>query len=93
MRESGAPMSWFDRACGGSACLVPFGLALAHVASASVWRDDLALLRGLAWVGNGRSGGLSTLLVQASFFLPLGSLYFRANLFAALALGASGPFS
>jgi hypothetical protein len=65
-------------------------LALAHVASTSVWRDDLAVLRGLAWIGNGRSGGLSMLLVQASFLVPIGSLYFRASLLAALALGASG---
>jgi hypothetical protein len=83
-------LSWFERACGGTAFVVPFGVALAHVGSASVWRDDLALLRGLAWVGNDRTGGLSAILVQASFLMPLGSVHFRAGFAAALALAASG---
>lgn len=90
MHDERAHTPWFDRACGGAAFFVPFVLALSHVASTSVWRDDLAILRGLEWVGNGRTGGISALLVQASFFVPLGSLYFRASLFAALVLGASG---
>jgi hypothetical protein len=90
MHDEREHTSWFDRACGGAAFFIPFVLALSHVASTSVWRDDLAILRGLKWVGNGRTGGISALLVQASFFVPLGSLYFRASLFSALALGASG---
>jgi hypothetical protein len=87
--QDGSP-SWFERLCGGAAFFLPFGVALAHVASASVWRDDLALLRGVAWVGNDRTGGLSAILVQASFLLPLGSVTFRAGFAAALALAASG---
>jgi hypothetical protein len=84
------PRSWFERACGGAAFLVPFGVALAHVGSSSAWRDDLPLLRGLAWVGNDRTGGLSAILVQTSFLVPFGSVYFRAGLAAALVLAASG---
>jgi len=87
---AGDPPTWFERACSAAALLVPFGLALTRVAGSSVWRDDLALLRGLAWVGNGRTGGLSALLVQASFFVPIGSVYFRAGLGAALVLAAAG---
>jgi hypothetical protein len=87
----GAPStSWFERACRTAAFFVPFGVALAHVASSPVWRDDLALLRGLAWVGNGRTGGVSAIVVQASFFVPLGSLYFRAGLAMAVVLGLAG---
>src|SRR5438552_535302 len=88
MRD-GSP-TWFERACGAAAFFVPFGVALAHVSSAAMWRGDAALLRGLAWTGNGRSGALSAILVQASFFVPLGSIAFRASLGAALALAASG---
>jgi hypothetical protein len=84
------PAPWFERICAAAAFFVPFEVALLHVGSSSAWRDDLPLLRGLAWVGNGRSSGLWCVLVQASFFLPLGSLYFRASAAAALALGASG---
>jgi hypothetical protein len=82
--------TWFERACGGAAFVVPFAVALAHVGSASVWRDDLALLRGVAWVGHDRTGGLSAILTQASFWVPLGSVTFRAGFAAALALAAAG---
>ena len=87
----GAPAAtWFERACGIIAFVLPFGVSLAHLASGPVWRDDSALLRGLAWVGNRPSGGVSALLVQASFFLPVGSIYFRVALGSALVLGAAG---
>jgi hypothetical protein len=85
-----ASPTWFERACAAAAFFVPFAVALMHVASSPVWRDDAALLRGLAWVENGRSGALSAILVQAAFFVPLGSIHFRAGLGATLALAASG---
>src|SRR5438105_6480651 len=84
------PPSWYERACAIAAFFVPFGVALAHVASAPLWRDDVALLRGWAWVASGRSGGLSAILAQGSFFIPIGSLHFRAGLAAALVLATSG---
>jgi hypothetical protein len=82
--------SWFERACRAASFFVPFAVALVHVASSPVWRDDLPLLRGLAWVGSGRTGGVSAIVVQASFFVPLGSLYFRAGLASAVVLGLAG---
>jgi hypothetical protein len=69
---------------------VPFGVAIAHAGTASIWRDDLALLRGLAWVGVGRAGNVSALLAQASYFVPLGSVHFRLAFVAAVVLGAAG---
>src|SRR5882724_1743062 len=87
---SSATWPRFERVCAAAAFFVPFAVALLHVASASVWRDDATMLRGLAWAGGARSGGLSALLVEASYFLPTGSVHFRASLFSALALGGAG---
>jgi hypothetical protein len=84
-----ARVFWFEKGCVAAVVVVPFLVALVHLASASVWRDDLPLLRGLAWVGSGRSGGLGAMLVQASFFVPLGSVHFRAGLCFAAVLAAS----
>src|SRR5205814_7538929 len=77
---AGAVFCWFERGCVTAVTVIPFLLGVAHLASTSVWRDDLPLLRGLAWVGASGSGGLSAMLVEASFFLPLGSVHFRAGL-------------
>src|SRR5258706_7559082 len=85
-----ATSSRFERACGAAAFALPFVIALLHVASGSVWRDDAAILRGLGWVESARSGGLSAFLVQASYFFPIGSIHFRASLSSALALGGAG---
>jgi hypothetical protein len=82
--------TWFERACGVAAFFVPFGVALAHLGSSSAWRDDVALLRGLAWAGHDRTGGLSAILIQAAYGVPLGSMHFRAGLVSAIALAASG---
>src|SRR5882724_4071178 len=87
---SSATWPRFERVCAAAAFFVPFAVALLHVASASVWRDDATMLRGLAWAGGARSGGLSALLVEASYFFTTGSLHFRASLFSALALGGAG---
>ena len=70
--------------------VAPFAVALSHAGSASIWRDDVVLLRGLGWVGWGRAGCVSALAAQASFFLPLGSVHFRLALVAAMVLGAAG---
>lgn len=70
--------------------VAPFSVVVAHAGTASIWRDDLALLRGLAWIGWGSSGCVSALLAQLSFFLPVGSLHFRLALVAAVILGAAG---
>ncbi|MET0591687.1 MAG: hypothetical protein ABW133_03240, partial [Polyangiaceae bacterium] len=70
--------------------VAPFSVVVAHAGTASIWRDDLTLLRGLAWIGGGRSGCVSALLAQVSFFLPIGSLHFRLALVAAIVLGAAG---
>jgi hypothetical protein len=70
--------------------LAPFGVALGHAATASVWRDDVVVLRGLGRAGWGHAGCVSALLAQASFFLPLGSVHFRSAVMAAAVLGAAG---
>ncbi|HKQ70698.1 MAG TPA: hypothetical protein VJT73_15235 [Polyangiaceae bacterium] len=80
----------FAQAALALAFLVPFAVTLGHVGPSSVWRDDLALLRGIAWVENGRSGALSAVLVQASFFLSLGTLPFRAGVATSLVVGSVG---
>src|SRR4051812_24641163 len=69
---------------------VPFAVALAHLGSASQWRGDLALLRGLAWVGISGQGTLSALFIRFVALLPLGSTTFRAAVTSAAALGAMG---
>ena len=68
----------------------PFAVALAHAGSTSSWRDDAVVLRGLGWVGSGRTGCVSALVAQLSFFLPIGSVHFRLSLMAAVVLGAAG---
>src|SRR4051794_5554692 len=87
--DGGAVFRWFERGCVTAVTVIPFLLGIAHLASTSVWRDDLPLLRGLAWVGGSGSGGLGAMLVEISFFLPLGSLHFRAGLCFAGVLAAS----
>jgi hypothetical protein len=69
---------------------VPFVLGLFHVGSASQWRGDLTLLRGLARVGISGQGTLSALLVQVTELVPLGGATFRAAVAAPFALGAAG---
>jgi hypothetical protein len=70
--------------------VAPFAVALGHAGSASVWRDDAIVLRGLGWVGAGYGGCVSALMAQASFFLPLGSVHYRLAVLGAVVLGAAG---
>jgi hypothetical protein len=70
--------------------VAPFAVVIGHAATGSVWRDDLVVLRGLGWVGLGRTGAVSALFAQAAFYVPLGSVHFRLALMAAVVLGAAG---
>src|SRR3954470_14008431 len=81
---------WLVPTCGGVAFLAPFVVAMLHLGVGPTWRGDLPLLRGLAWLPAGALGRAWPLLVQGSYFLPLGSIPFRAGVVAALVLGCAG---
>ena len=84
------PLAWTSRLGAAISFAAPFAVALGHVGTAPAWRDDLVLLRGMAWLLLGRTGNVSALLTQAALFVPLGSVHFRLGVMAAAVLGAAG---
>ncbi len=68
---------------------IPGFVALNRVAVDSVWRDDLATIRGLGLVALGGATTLSTLAMQAASFFPIGPLPFRFAILSAFALSLS----
>jgi hypothetical protein len=89
--SGGTPLfGWSTRLGAALSFAAPFAVALLHAGTASIWRDDLVVLRGVGWVGLGQSGCLSALLAQASLLVPLGSAHFRLAFAAAIVLGAAG---
>ena len=91
MSAKGEP-SVLNRAAAALSALVPFAMALVHLPSGATWEGDVALLRGLAVSPMPGAGGVTTLLLQLAFLLPVGSLAFRAALLSAAALGLAGFF-
>ena len=81
---------WLARAGLLISTAAPFFVALGHASTASTWRDDVVVLRGLGWVGWGHSGCVSALLAQLAVFLPLGPVHFRLAVMGAIVLGAAG---
>lgn len=66
--------------------LTPGIVALYRISADSVWRDDMAVVRGLQVVSLGGPSSLSTLLMQASSLLPIGTLSFRMGIASAVGL-------
>ncbi len=89
-RRGEHPARWLQVAAQTTSCVVPFVVALLHSGSSPAWRDDLPILRSLSAMGAGRQGFVWPLLAQASQLVPLGNLFFRGALLAAIVLGACG---
>jgi hypothetical protein len=69
------------------AVLAPAFAAMSRVASSSSWCDDLPTVRGLGLVAIGSPASLSTVMMQLSSLVPLGSMSYRLAVGSALALG------
>ena len=68
------------------AVAIPAFTAAERVASDSVWRDDLPVVRGLGLAAVGGATTLSTIAMQAASLVPLGPLPFRMALVSVFAL-------
>jgi hypothetical protein len=71
---------------GWLAIAIPLFVTLSRVSAFTQWRDDLPLVRALGLVPIGGEGTLSSLLMQATSFLPIGGRVLRAALPSAVCL-------
>ena len=68
------------------AMTIPGYAAIQRVATDSVWRDDLPIVRGLGLAALGGSTTLTTIAMQVASLCPLGPLPFRMALVSVCAL-------
>ena len=78
--------AWLELACRMLSYALPFAVLLPHLNGEARFDTDLRLLRGLSWTGNSLTGAASAWVVQASYWLPLGTPAYRAALASLLCL-------
>lgn len=77
---------WVHALAGWLSLAVPLVVTLLRSSAHTQWRDDLPVVRALGLVPIGGEGTLSSVLMQAASFLPIGGRVLRAALPSALCL-------
>ncbi len=77
---------WLYPLFGWFAVAIPLLVTLLRTSAFTQWRDDLPVVRALGLVPIGGEGTLSSVLMQAASFLPIGGRVLRAALPSALCL-------
>jgi hypothetical protein len=83
------PRHWLDPVFRRAAFMVPLLVTIFRASPASVWRDDLPIVRALGLVPAGTEGRVTTVLVQLASLIPLGGRWLRASWVGAFALALS----
>jgi hypothetical protein len=84
--HASVPRHWLDTVFRRAAFMVPLLVTIFRASPASVWRDDLPIVRALGLVPAGTEGRVTTVLVQLASLIPLGGRWLRASWVGALAL-------
>ena len=84
--RASTPRHWLDPVFRRAAFLVPLLVTIFRASPASVWRDDLPIVRALGLVPAGTEGRVTTVLVELASLIPLGGRWLRASWVGALAL-------
>jgi hypothetical protein len=84
--RASTPRHWLDPVFRRAAFLVPFVVTIFRASPASVWRDDLPVVRALGLVPAGTEGRVTTVLVELASLVPLGGRWLRASWVGAFAL-------
>ena len=88
--RASTPRHWLDPVFRRAAWLVPLLVTIFRSSPASVWRDDLPIVRALGLVPAGTEGRVTTVLVKLASLLPLGGRWLRASWVGAFALALCG---